>query len=635
MRLMAGVFALILIWGSARAASTAPPSSVEEDAKAFGALEAIRGAALSPDGKAISYFTPIADGRSALVKADVRSGDTKVLLTDRAGVYRFRHCIWKNNDRLICRLTENTGEFDVQRFSIARSIVVDADTGRNWETGIRPNERSEGMNGSSGLIIDMLPDNSANVLMRVNVLPERQTGTLTAQRQSGEAVKRLSIDTHAMSPVEQPNRDAVVYQTDGHGRVRVMATLSEVTEHQVGRTLRWLARPVVGRDWKLIGTYDLVNESGLNVVGIDQDPKWLLALKPLNGRKALYRIAADASGNEQLLFADDKVDVDGVLRIGKYDRPVAAQYAHDSIEYHYFDTDLAKLSASLGRALPGNPVIFILDESWDGQVKLIYADWSDRPGKYYRYDAGTHGLEELLGTRPTLEARTLGSVRAISYPATDGTAIPGYLTLPPGRASAKGLPAIIMPHGGPSARDTLGFDWLAQFFRDARLCGAATEFPWVGGLWRRVVRKERFPLLAHCDRRHQRGRALARAAGHRRSRAGGDLRLELRWLCRASSERRRAAAIQGCGCGRAGDRSCLVRSRGRALQQLSSCQRVRRRRTAHCRRLSRAQRCADHGSSVDLPRQPRPECRYRSIPANGLYAQGWRARPRADRVPRP
>ncbi len=41
--------------------------------------------------------------------------------------------------------------------------------------------------------------------------------------------------------------------------------------------------------------------------------------------------------------------------------------------------------------------------------------------------------------------------------------IPAYLTPPPGAENAKGLPAIVLPHGGPSARDVLGFDWLAPF----------------------------------------------------------------------------------------------------------------------------------------------------------------------------
>ena len=38
--------------------------------------------------------------------------------------------------------------------------------------------------------------------------------------------------------------------------------------------------------------------------------------------------------------------------------------------------------------------------------------------------------------------------------------VPAYLTLPPGSAgpdAAKGLPGIVMPHGGPGARDEWGF----------------------------------------------------------------------------------------------------------------------------------------------------------------------------------
>jgi dipeptidyl aminopeptidase/acylaminoacyl peptidase len=51
----------------------------------------------------------------------------------------------------------------------------------------------------------------------------------------------------------------------------------------------------------------------------------------------------------------------------------------------------------------------------------------------------------------------------VTIPAPDGAQIPAYLTLPPGR-DAKNLPAIVLPHGGPSARDYWGFDWLSQFF---------------------------------------------------------------------------------------------------------------------------------------------------------------------------
>ena len=60
----------------------------------------------------------------------------------------------------------------------------------------------------------------------------------------------------------------------------------------------------------------------------------------------------------------------------------------------------------------------------------------------------------------------LAPVRSISYPSSDGIAIPGFLTLPPGSAG-KNLPAIVMPHGGPAARNEWRFDWVAQFFAQA------------------------------------------------------------------------------------------------------------------------------------------------------------------------
>ena len=59
---------------------------------------------------------------------------------------------------------------------------------------------------------------------------------------------------------------------------------------------------------------------------------------------------------------------------------------------------------------------------------------------------------------------TLATVSPVTYPARDGAQVPGYLTLPPGHESARGLPAIVMPHGGPSARDEWGFNWLVQYY---------------------------------------------------------------------------------------------------------------------------------------------------------------------------
>lgn len=56
-------------------------------------------------------------------------------------------------------------------------------------------------------------------------------------------------------------------------------------------------------------------------------------------------------------------------------------------------------------------------------------------------------------------------VRRVTYPAADGMQIPAYLTLPHGR-EPRNLPLIVLPHGGPAARDTADFDWWSQALAD-------------------------------------------------------------------------------------------------------------------------------------------------------------------------
>jgi dipeptidyl aminopeptidase/acylaminoacyl peptidase len=53
-------------------------------------------------------------------------------------------------------------------------------------------------------------------------------------------------------------------------------------------------------------------------------------------------------------------------------------------------------------------------------------------------------------------------MRPVSYAARDGTRIPAYISAPSGRPGTH-LPLIVMPHGGPIARDTWGYFFLSQF----------------------------------------------------------------------------------------------------------------------------------------------------------------------------
>ena len=127
------------------------------------------------------------------------------------------------------------------------------------------------------------------------------------------------------------------------------------------------------------------------------------------------------------------------------------------------DGPLRRMTNALTRALAGRSV-YVIDSSDDATTHLVWAGADTDPGKYYLFTPATRQLRPLLAERPQLEGVALSPVQPVTYPAADGTMIPGYLTLPPGRTDAHGLPGIVMPHGGPSARDEWGFDWLAQYF---------------------------------------------------------------------------------------------------------------------------------------------------------------------------
>jgi len=83
------------------------------------------------------------------------------------------------------------------------------------------------------------------------------------------------------------------------------------------------------------------------------------------------------------------------------------------------------------------------------------------PARYYLFEPETKKATFLLDAYPKIDPSGLAMSDAIELSARDGTVLRGYLTLPPG-LPAKNLPMVVMPHGGPHARDMWGYDPTAQ-----------------------------------------------------------------------------------------------------------------------------------------------------------------------------
>jgi dipeptidyl aminopeptidase/acylaminoacyl peptidase len=112
---------------------------------------------------------------------------------------------------------------------------------------------------------------------------------------------------------------------------------------------------------------------------------------------------------------------------------------------------------------------------------VVFADSKTSPPVWYLFDKPRKELSLLGEAYPALKGVALGATRWITYKARDGLEIPAYLTLPPG-APERGAkaPLIVLPHGGPGARDGYGFDYLAQFLATR---GYAVLQPQFRGSW--------------------------------------------------------------------------------------------------------------------------------------------------------
>ena len=95
------------------------------------------------------------------------------------------------------------------------------------------------------------------------------------------------------------------------------------------------------------------------------------------------------------------------------------------------------------------------------QKTIVYTEGADDAGSYYFIDFTTGDYAQVGLAYPDLSAEWITEKQVVTYKAADGLEIHGYLTLPPGRA-AKNLPLIVMPHGGPEARDDLDFSYKAE-----------------------------------------------------------------------------------------------------------------------------------------------------------------------------
>jgi len=208
--------------------------------------------------------------------------------------------------------------------------------------------------------------------------------------------------------------------------------------------------------------------------GADADPISLQLMDPAT--QAITPVESDPM---------KRVDFGGARFSEVTDQIIATFYEDERPRVYFKDKSYERDYKWIKGKLAGKEIRFG-SATRDEQLWLVPA-FSDRePGETYLFDRKTRRLTLQYRIREKLARQYLAPMRAIRYKSSDGLEIPAYLTLPKG-VPAKKLPLMVVPHGGPWARDSWGYNPFAQFLANRGYAVLSPNFRGSAGYGKKFI----------------------------------------------------------------------------------------------------------------------------------------------------
>lgn len=194
-----------------------------------------------------------------------------------------------------------------------------------------------------------------------------------------------------------------------------------------------------------------------DLIGVTPDGRgaWVSGDLP-GGRRAILRL--DAYGRRTPTHTDpaDEADVDGIVLNRGTGEPQIASYRGTRIMRYGLN---AATAAGLTR-LKTTPDAMV--ETSSGQWLIRERDARLQGNRWHLFDPTSGAIRPLLDDRAKrLPVDALAPVLAFTFQASDGMAIHGLLSVPPGRDPAR-VPLVTIVHGGPWSHDEPEYSALTQ-----------------------------------------------------------------------------------------------------------------------------------------------------------------------------
>jgi dipeptidyl aminopeptidase/acylaminoacyl peptidase len=219
--------------------------------------------------------------------------------------------------------------------------------------------------------------------------------------------------------------------------------------------------------WLQISAEDNANTA---MLALDSEAKTLFMLDS-RGRNTAALTSIDlATGEEKTLAEDPRADIGGIISDPETNVPLAYSVNYERTEHKLlgpkYGADLEFLTRNFGSEWR------VGSRTEDDKLWTVSVSGPTRPATSYLYDRETRTLTKLFDARPKLAEAPLADMHPVTIKSRDGLDLVSFLTLPKGSDTQRAgrpdqpLPMVLLVHGGPWARDRLGYNamhqWLAN-----------------------------------------------------------------------------------------------------------------------------------------------------------------------------
>ena len=383
------------------------------------------GAQISPDGKRLSYLAPL-DGVMNVFVGDAGLGNERPVTHDTGrGIQDY---LWAHDDRHLMYVRDKDGSEDFRLYD------VDLETG--VERDLTP------LDGVQCRLIVHCKDFPNDVLIAIN-----------KDNPQLHDVYHLDLTTGALEKIVD-NPGFLGWVVDADLEVR-----GAVTPMPDGGAVI-MVRDDEASDWRPLLEVPPEDAELTAPLGFTKDGKAMYLRMSVDANVGRLVKMDIATGAVEVIAEDPVYDIAGVVLNPDTRAIEAVTLYRDRLEYQIFDDAVRGDIEALQRLNTGDLVIS--DRDHDDSTWLVAFDSDSGPVKFYTWDRASKTATFLFDHQPQLNNYPLVPMEPFAFTSRDGLAIHGYLTFPP-QVERTDLPAVLVVHGGPWARDLRRLDARAQW----------------------------------------------------------------------------------------------------------------------------------------------------------------------------